>query len=130
MKRISLPISLPKGFTLLEVLVALTIFTLCAAVVIKYASFNTSYLSRLESKTFATLIAEREVESLLFNHPWPDIGQHRNNYSELSNDWLTVTEVSETQKPYMRKLLVKVSLKSQENTLVQLTRYIGDPKEL
>ncbi|WP_205680367.1 type II secretion system minor pseudopilin GspI [Brenneria alni] len=60
-----------QGMTLLEVLVALTVFALAGLAVLQTTAQQASSLSRLEEKTFAGWIAENQQVQLRLEQRWP-----------------------------------------------------------
>ncbi|MEH0835148.1 type II secretion system minor pseudopilin GspI [Pectobacterium cacticida] len=61
-----------NGMTLVEVLVALSIFALAGVAVLQTTARQASSLSRLEEKTFAGWVAENQQVQLRLEQRWPD----------------------------------------------------------
>ncbi|QZN94493.1 type II secretion system minor pseudopilin GspI [Symbiopectobacterium purcellii] len=61
-----------RGMTLLEVMVALTVFALAGLAVMKTAIYQVSTLNRLELKTFAGWVAENQQVQLKLEKRWPE----------------------------------------------------------
>lgn len=53
-----------RGFTLLEVLVALTIFAICATTLLRQSGETARHSHALETRTFANWIAENKLEAI------------------------------------------------------------------
>ena len=61
-----------KGFTLLEVLVALAVFAVAAIALMRVSESQLQLSARLEDKTFAHWVALNMVSEMQANQDWPD----------------------------------------------------------
>lgn len=102
------------GFTLLEVMIALVIFALFAAVVQRAASQYYSQYERIQGKTLATWIAENKIAELNLAKQLPGVSDNKEDLDYGSRHWLVETQVISTQAPTIRRVNVTVSLVDQD----------------
>lgn len=60
-----------RGFTLLEVMVAMTIFAIASMALMQATATQTATLSTLESRTFARWVAENQLALATLEQRWP-----------------------------------------------------------
>lgn len=99
-----------KGFTLIEVLMALLIFGMIAATVQHAASLYFSHYERIENKTMATWIAENRLAELRLAEQFPGLGKQTEEVRFANEDWFTETVISATPEPLMRRVEIAVDL--------------------
>lgn len=117
-----------RGFTLLEILVALAILTISMSALIKAASDNRSNFSHLRNKTFASIIAANKAEELYVGKAWPGVGSSTGAAELANHQWQWKIEVSNTEDPGVRRAQIYIYLdKIEGNPLYTLTTYLGKP---
>ena len=118
---------LNKGFTLLEVLIALSILAISSIAVLTQTGQSISHLQQLQSKTMALIIAENQLNALQIGEQWPGTGRQSTPVSYVDREWLVTTEVTSTAEPWLRKIIVTVSADDHgdESPLVSLVGYRG-----
>lgn len=99
-----------KGFTLIEVLMALLIFGMIAATVQHAAGLYFSHYERIENKTMATWIAENRLAELRLAEQFPGLGKQTEEVRFANEDWFTETVISATPEPLMRRVEIAVDL--------------------
>jgi len=122
-----------RGFTLLEVLVALAIFAVVAASVLSASARSLKTAARLEDKTFATWLADNRLQQLQFADLPPAEGREQGEETYAGRRWLWQTEVQATSEPEMLRVTVRVALrperglngKIEDHALVSLSGFIG-----
>lgn len=117
-----------KGFTLLELMIALTIFAVAALTALKHSSQAARQQQLLEEKTIALWLAENAVAELRLINPWPHTGTSTQTRIAAHREWKVTTEVSTTALATFRKVLVTVSrpAPNDSRTLATLTGYLGE----
>ena len=98
-----------RGFTLLEIMVALSIFSVCAMVLIQQSGRSARQSQYLQNRTLVTWLAENELHRLRSQLEWPDIGKKNTLIPLAHRQWEVNTEVEKTQHPLMRRVEVRVS---------------------
>jgi len=116
------------GFTLLEVMIALGIFAICAAILLKQSGLSARQSAYLEHKTQATWIAENTLAELRLQAQWPSTGKQTRTLLQGQREWTVEVNTSETSNPDLRRVLVNVRLATADDALhsgTSLTGYIG-----
>ncbi|WP_163834576.1 type II secretion system minor pseudopilin GspI [Spartinivicinus ruber] len=118
-----------KGFTLLEVMVALAIFASAAAVLVISDGSAIKQTIYLEEKILASWIAENQLARMQLEAQWPELGKKEGTVSFAQRNWKVVTEVSKTSQSNFNKVELTVSRQEQtqsaeDNVLFTLTGYL------
>ncbi len=98
-----------RGFTLLEVLVAMAVFAVAAMALLNAGRDQIQASSRLEDKTLAHWVAMNRVVELQIAGRYPDTGRGESKVRMADRDWRVLTEVENTPVPNVRRLTVDVS---------------------
>jgi general secretion pathway protein I len=117
-----------RGFTLIEVLVALAILTLSLMIAIKVASEVTNSAIRLRDKTYAQWVALNKVAELRLLTTWPATGKSDGNTDMAGRSWHWTTEVKNTDDKSVRRLEVSVKPASEQDSAaptVFVTAFLG-----
>ena len=86
-----------RGFTLLEVMIALFVIAVALGGVIKVMGNAALNSSRLSSKTFAQWVALNQIAKLQIGNQWPKIDSEVKGEEEMANqEWRWVQK---TKKP-------------------------------
>lgn len=99
----------PRGFTLLEVLVALAIFAIVAAVVLTAAGRSVNNAGRLEALTLAGWIADNRLTELQLLQPAPSIGRENQELEFGGRKWQTLSDVQTSGTPGLLRIQVWVA---------------------
>lgn len=116
-----------RGFTLLEIMVALTIFSVCAMVLIQQSGRSARQSHYLQTRSLTIWLAEDELHKLRSELEWPDTGK-KNKQVELGNrQWQIITETKKTPHDYLRRVDVTVSeyIPGEKTQQFSLTTYLG-----
>ena len=100
-----------RGFTLLEVLVALAIFAMVAASVLSASARSLQNASRLEDKTLAMWIADNRLNELQLEQTPPSSGRNQGELEFAGRRWEWRTQVDSTAEQDMRRVIVWVAAK-------------------
>ena len=116
-----------RGFTLLEVLIALTILAISSMAVITQTGQSLNQLAQLRLKTVAMVIAENQINRARITEQWPATGRSTDILSAQDQSWVVNMEVTATSEPWLRKMTVTVSLHEDgdEFPLASLVAYRG-----
>lgn len=118
-----------RGFTLLEVMIALAIFAVAALVILEQSSRSVRGQARLVDRTIATYVAENQIEKLRLQKRSASTGTRDDSIQMAGREWYVRTEIQETSVKRFLKVIVSVrSEPEQENPVTTLTGYLGDQK--
>lgn len=97
-----------RGFTLIEVLVALVIFGVIAASVLKTLQDSIRQQTALEDRLTANWVAQQALEEIRLRTDWPPLGKKTERVLLGEREWEVAAEVKSTNEPRMRHLIVQV----------------------
>lgn len=106
------PANLPKsekGFTLIEVMVALLVFGLIATAAAEVGSQYISSYERIRDKTLAGWLAENRINEIRLEDSLPDISENAKGKDYGPFRWQVTTKVLATAEAKMRRIEVKVA---------------------
>lgn len=98
-----------RGFTLIEVLVAMAIFGIVALTLLTQTREQTRQAASLEDRLLAHWVATNTLTDLQSAGQLPDLGNSETNTVMAGRDWLIIMTVSTTPSPDVRSMEVKVS---------------------
>lgn len=116
-----------KGFTLIEVMVALSIFGLAALAALQAASSHLTSLNELQNKTFAQYVASNRMAELSLVREWPIKDNKKGKAEQAGTVWHWQQQVVETVTPNVVAVTVKVSRTEKGREHYRLTRYLRKP---
>jgi general secretion pathway protein I len=121
-----------KGFTLLEVLVALAVFAVAAISLMKVSESQLRLSQTLEEKTFAHWVALNMLTEMQAGQDWPSIGEQTGKVSMASRDWKVKIKTQATPMTRVRRVDVIVGVAPKDFTdemeeLTLLTGFIERP---
>ena len=103
-----------RGFTLIEVLIAMAVFAVASIGLYSTAETNLLNSARLEEKTIAHWVAMNKMVELQTLSVWPSIGTQDSKVEMAERQWEVETKVSKSPEktlPFIRKVEIKVGLK-------------------
>jgi general secretion pathway protein I len=115
-----------RGFTLLEVLVALAIVAVALVALVRLAASGTQIRSQMETRTLAHWVAVNRVAALRAGAEWPAPGMTEGRAEQAGRLWTWRQEVSPTPDPDIREIRVRVS-DEQARAVSLLTAYLAQP---
>lgn len=98
-----------RGFTLIEVLVALLVFGLIATAAAEVGSQYIASYERIRDKTLAGWIADNRINELRLQEALPDISENSDDLDYGPYRWQVTTAVLGTEEPTMRRIEVTVA---------------------
>jgi len=116
-----------KGFTLLEVLVALAVLAIAMASLVKVAGSNASNAAYLKEKTFAHWVAVNKANELRIADEWPAVGTRKGSVFMAEQEWRWQVKVSNTADKNIRRLDIKVNREGTEGSAATITAFTGRP---
>tara|TARA_B100001093_G_C26529887_1_gene885549 strand:+ start:212 stop:652 length:441 start_codon:yes stop_codon:yes gene_type:complete len=116
-----------KGFTLLEVMVALTIVALSLIAVTSSIAQMIDSSSMIRDRTYATWIAQNIITEYRLSATTPSVGETDGEVLFMSRDWNWRAIVEDTGIDNLYRINVQVSLAENENNIRTVTGFIGQP---
>ncbi|MGO1501698.1 MAG: type II secretion system minor pseudopilin GspI [Marinobacter sp.] len=98
-----------KGFTLIEVMVALLVFGLIATAAAEVGSQYISSYERIRDKTLAGWLAENRINEIRLEESLPDISENAKDNDYGPFRWQVTTKVLATAEAKMRRIEVEVA---------------------
>jgi general secretion pathway protein I len=121
------PLKLLRGFTLLEVLVALVIVSL-GMMAVKTQVDRYVFTARfMEEKTLASWIASNKITELSIQPDWPELGRDTDEIEFARRMWEVRSEVTETEVENLRRVDVDVALADAPDTVIQRLSGLIEP---
>jgi len=116
------------GFTLLEIMVAMFIFAVAGAAIIKTTTEHINSVGKLEEITFATWVANNQLTraSLLAEKTWPPKNNERGSVEMLDRTWYWQQEVEATSDQSLKAIIISVGNDPEyEGSIVSVTTYVA-----
>ncbi|ERS86826.1 general secretion pathway protein I [Marinobacter sp. EVN1] len=98
-----------RGFTLIEVLVALLVFGLIATAAAEVGGNYITSFERIRDKTLAGWVAENRINELRLQDELPGISENSEDTDFGNFRWRVTTVVEATAEPTMRRVEVTVA---------------------
>lgn len=98
-----------KGFTLIEVVVALAIFAIAAMALTKIAMQYTQSTANSILRTKAQFVAQNEIAQMEINAEWLD-GTQSKQVTSQGETWQIDKQAESTVSPEVQKIDIQVSL--------------------
>ncbi|MGH8397288.1 MAG: type II secretion system minor pseudopilin GspI [Gammaproteobacteria bacterium] len=122
------PNHVSRGFTLIEVLIALAVLAIGMIAVISTAGTSTRQAAELRDDTFAHWVAMNELTTLRLAPAWPAVGTQKGDAEMAGQKWHWQANVSNTSDPDLLRVDIDVSSALTPGTVVNgLTGFIGRP---
>jgi general secretion pathway protein I len=103
-----------RGFTLLEVLVAVAVLALALTAIISGGASYARTAGVMREKTLALWVAHNRLAELDLQPSFPQVGQSSDNVTMGGIDWTWRAQVQETQDPTLRRVDISVERKSEQ----------------
>ena len=118
-----------RGFTLLEVMVALAVFAVVAVALVGNSASTLKQAGMIQERTVATWLAEDKLTSLRVlpktDEDFPGVGTNRDTIEMGDVEWDIETEVESTENDYVRRITVRVYRESDDEPTARLTGFLG-----
>lgn len=119
-----------RGFTLLEIMVAVAVFAVAGAALIKNASLAVNQTMSIRDKTLAYWIAKNEISQIRSVPRDPQnfvsTGTDRRTVTMADREWQVVIEVVATENDAMRRVEIGVYREDDlDNAVALLTSFVG-----
>jgi len=118
-----------KGFTLLEVLIALSVLAIALGAIIQSVAATTNNVGYLRDRTLAHWVAMNKVVELqVGTNDWPPLGNTDGTYELANYEWYWKVSVVEAGIKDVRRLEVEVRRdRDGKQALSSLIALVGKP---
>jgi len=116
-----------RGFTLIEVVVALAIVAIGMLAVFKTIGDSVNNVEALRDRSFAGWIADNRITEIRLSGQLPSVEETAGEIEFAGRQWHWVTKVSQTQVQGMRRIDVSVRRDGdpEDSSLVTLAGFVG-----
>lgn len=116
------------GFTLIEVMVALTVVAFGFVALLGLHNHNIALVARDQDLTRATLLARQLISEMEVIEGWPDTGHTRGEFGNVPGfHW--EREVEDTELPTVRRVVLRVIWDERLPNACELLYFIRDRRE-
>jgi general secretion pathway protein I len=118
-----------KGFTLVEILVALAIVAIALTAGMRALTQATDSATALKARTLALWIAQNRLAAAQMESPWPALGNYRGDTQQAGASFVWQASVSTTPNPAFRRIeIVVAEPHAPDYALARLTGFLGNPE--
>lgn len=100
-----------RGFTLIEMIVAVAVLAIALAAIIGNAANYAGNAAGLRDKSIALWVARNRLAELALQPAWPSVGKSDDDVKMGGIEWKWHVEVKETQDPSLRRIDITVEKK-------------------
>jgi len=117
-----------RGFTLVEVLVAMTILAVGVTALVSAASSSTFRSGKLREREVARWIAANQLNTLQALPGWPDLGANNTEVEMVKQTWYVRTR-TKSEDLGLRRMDIEVRLNPDaEGYIYSVTGFAGNPQ--
>jgi len=114
-----------RGFTLLEVMIALLIIVLGTAAIINTSTESAWKSALLWKRTIAGWVAQNQIAEFRARRTWSN-DRSQSGVAEMANaEWEWRIQVSDTDDPSLRRLDIEVFLSGEDDASTRLTAFMA-----
>lgn len=118
-----------RGFTLMEILIALAIIAIVLGALVQAAGSSASNASRLRDKTVAQWVASNRLAELQVSGTFPDTGSRTGESEMLGQVWHWKTRVQKVEDEDLRRVDVEIRKTADgKNPIVTVAGFVNHPR--
>lgn len=122
-------LNLLRGFTLIEVMLAMAIFAIAGVALLGAADNNYRHISYLDEKMFANWVASNQMVAAKLDTTWPPKNNKKGEVELASRTWYWQQKVIKTANNEMRALVMEVrSKEDDEFPVTSIMTYVAQDK--
>ncbi len=112
-----------RGFTLIEILVALAIIAVALAAGMRALAQSADSATALKARTLALWVAQNRLAAAQVATPWPALGTYRGDSNQAGAPFQWRETVTATPNPAFRK--IEISIMEPDRPDYQVARLVG-----
>jgi general secretion pathway protein I len=117
---------LSQGFTLIEVMLAMAVFSIAGIAILGTADTNARNLGHLESKIIANWVASNQLVEVTLDSSWPPKNNKKGKVELAGQEWFWQQKVIKTTDKDMRAIVMEVRIEEKdESALNSLMTYVA-----
>jgi len=116
---------LHRGFTLLEVLVALAIVAVALTAAVRAGGVSLDSSAQVKERMFATWVAQNRLAELTASHVFPDLGTHSGTAAQAGRSFTWEEIVGVTPNENFRRVEIRVRAEGQQHVAATLIGYLA-----
>ncbi|MBL4899792.1 MAG: type II secretion system minor pseudopilin GspI [Colwellia sp.] len=114
------------GFTLIEVMLAMAVFSIAGIALLNTATNNARNMGYLEDKMFANWVAANQLVATHLVEKWPPKNNLKGAVELAGRTWFWQQRVSKTTDKNMREIVMEIRLKEgNELAISSFTTYVS-----
>ena len=118
-----------KGFTLLEVMVALVFFSLIGMVLQQVTASTVNQYLSVRHKMFSSWLAENKLTELQLSKSLPPAKESKEDVEFANEEWQIISKIKKTENPDINKVDVEIyhidASSNEKHRKLTLTGFIG-----
>jgi general secretion pathway protein I len=115
-----------RGFTLLEVMLAMAVFAIAGVALLGVADNNYRHISHLEEQMFANWVASNQLVAVSLDKTWPPKDNRKGKVEMAGRTWHWKQKVTKTSDKEMRSLVMEVRLDEDKKLVISsITAFIA-----
>ena len=118
-----------RGFTLLEIMVALAVLALAMGALVKTSSDYTSNQTYLRDRTMTSWVARNVLAQHQLENQWPKTGERKGTLEMGWQEWEWLAKISQTDEEKLRRIDVEVRAidSEDESPITVLSGFLKQP---
>lgn len=118
-----------RGFTLVEILVALAIVAVALAAGMRALAQGADTASALKARTLALWVAQNRLAAAQLSTPWPALGNASGEVMQAGSNFVWRASIGSTPNPAFRRIEITVAdPATPDYALAQLIGFLGNPE--
>lgn len=114
------------GFTLIEVMLAMAVFSIAGIALLSAATNNARNIGYLEDKMFANWVASNQLVATHLEEKWPPKNNLKGEVELAGRAWFWQQKVTKTTDKDMREIVMEIRLKETDKLAISsLTTYVA-----
>lgn len=122
-------LSKQRGFTLIEVMLAMAVFAIAGVALLGVADNNYRHISHLEEKMFANWVASNQLVEVSLEKTWPPKNNRKGKVEMAGRTWYWQQKVIKTANKELRAVNMQVRLNEDDELVsASLMTYLAQDK--